>query len=352
MRKFKAFFIIPALTAFTLLHAQEDYEIAFKHYIEEMVLDGNISSVSRVACQNGNCRIDDLVVVMTDPESGVHSSLSATQFKVINVGNFMALENRELAIAEGEVREFGFDIKDIQVDGHNLLFDEQQMRKELGEKSPLLHYFKQHLNTPTDGSYRLILKKQNGDLKMQDNGKLTIGKFRLTEKIKYTIKGGLEKLESLSVENPVGMFSYIVINSVEIGLKNPKGFLRKLLYINYKEQMQKAVMNEERAKINAHYYLLDDKLHSETDFSEMLRVNARIRIKEEGQKDPDFNLSINPNRQFEKKVDAVLSGESEGVSIKINNPHGLSLSDFFIIFMGYAMQEEFVVKPDITITIQ
>ena len=351
MRKFKAFFIIYALIAFTLLHAQEDYEKAFKHQIEEMVLEGNISSVSRVACQNGNCRIDDLVVVLTDPESGVLSSLFAAQFKVINVGNFMALENR-VPIAEGEVREFGFEIKDIQVDGHNLLFDERRMSKELGEKSTLLRYFKQHLNTPTDGSYRLMLKKQSGDIKMQDSGKLTIGKFGLTEKINYTIKGGLEKLESLSAENPVGMFSYIVINSVEIGLKNPKGFLRKLLYVNYKEQMQKAVMKEERAQINARYYLFDDKLHSETEFGEILRVNARIRIKEQGLKDPDFNLFINPNRQFEKKADAILAGESEGVSVKINNPHGLSLSDFFIIFMGYAMQEEFAVKPDITITIQ
>ncbi|MBU1642085.1 hypothetical protein KKE54_01880, partial [bacterium] len=131
MRKYKAFFIIHALVAFTQLHAQEDYEKAFKHYIEEMVLDGNISSVSRVACQNGNCRIDGLAVVTTDPESGVLSSLSAAQFKVINVGNFMALENR-VTIAEGEVREFGFEIKDIQVDGHNLLFDAQRMSKELG----------------------------------------------------------------------------------------------------------------------------------------------------------------------------------------------------------------------------
>ena len=352
MRKFKAFFISHALITFTLLYAQENYETAFKHYIEEMVLDGNISSVSRVVCQNGNCRIDDLVVVLADPESGVLSSLSAAQFKVINVRNFMALENRELAIAEGEERKFGFEIKDIRVDGHNLLFDEQRMRKELGGKSLLLRYFQQHLNTPTDGSYRLILRKQSGDIKMQDSGRLTIGKFELTEKIKYTIKGGLEELERLSAENPVGMFSYIVINSVEIGLKNPKGFFRKLLYINYKEQMQKAAADEERAKINARYYLSDDKLHSETEFGEMLRVNARIRIKEQGQKDPDFNLFINTNRQFEKKIDAILSGESDGVSIKINNPHGLSLSDFFIIFMGYAMQDEFIVKPDIMITIQ
>jgi len=351
MRKYKAFFIVYALMAFTLLHAQKDPEKAFKHRIEEMVLDGNISSVSGVMCQNGNCRIDDLAVVMADPESGVLSTLFASQFKVINVGSFMALENR-VPIAEGEVREFGFEIKDIQVDGHNLLFDEQRMAKELGEKSPLLHYFKQHLNTPTDGSYRLILEKQRGDIKMQDSGKLTIGKFGLTEKTNYTIKGGFEKLESLSAENPVGMFSYIVINCIDIRLKNPKGFLRKLLYINYKEQMQKAALKEERTKINARYYLFDDKLHSETEFGEMLRVNARIRIKEEGKKDPDFNLFINPNRQFEKKVDAILVGESESVSVKINNPHGLSLSDFFIIFMGYAMQGEFVVKPDITMAIQ
>jgi hypothetical protein len=187
---------------------------------------------------------------------------------------------------------------------------------------------------------------------MHDSGKLTIGKFEFNEKIEYTIKGGVEKLESLSEENPVGMLSYIIINRIEIRLKNPKGFLRKLLYINYKQQMQTAALKEERTKINEHYFLLDDKLHSETEFGEMLRVNARIRIKELGQKDPDFNAILNPNRQFEKKADAILSGESESVSVTINNPHGLSLSDLLIIFMGYAIQDKFTVKPDITITIQ
>jgi hypothetical protein len=352
MPKLKALFVIALLLSFTLLEAQEAYEKEFKNIIEEMVRDGNISSVSGVACQKGDCRIDGLVVVTTDAESGVHSSFSAAQFKVKNAESFIAFKNKKSALKEGEERQFGFELKDVRVDGHNLLFDDRRMAQELGEKSAVYRYLKKHLDTPTDGSYMFKARSEGGDVKMDDSGRLSIGKFELAAMTKYTIKGGFEKLASLSQENPVGMLSYIVINSIDIKIKNPKGFLRKLLYVNYKDEMHKAALKEERARINESYNLLDDRVHSENEFGEMQRVNARIKIKELALKDPAFDAIINPDRQLEKKVDAILLGESESVSIIINNPHGLSLGDFFIIFIGYAMQEEFVVKPDITITVK
>ena len=46
------------------------------------------------------------------------------------------------------------------------------------------------------------------------------------------------------------------------------------------------------------------------------------------------------------------AGTSNSIDIKIENPLGLSLGDFFTVFMGYAMQQKLVVKPDIRITIK
>lgn len=84
----------------------------------------------------------------------------------------------------------------------------------------------------------------------------------------------------------------------------------------------------------------------------MMRANTRIKIKELAKKDPAFNEMLNVNQQFEKKIDAILAGTSQSIDVKIDNPLGLSLGDFFTIFMGYAMQQKLAVKPDITISIK
>ncbi|MCJ7765650.1 MAG: hypothetical protein MUP09_06890, partial [Thiovulaceae bacterium] len=94
MPKLKTLFAISLLLSFTLLEAQETYDREFRHIIEEMVHEGNISSVSKIACRQGNCRIDDLVVVTTDVESGVHSSLSVAQFNIVNVENFLEFNHK------------------------------------------------------------------------------------------------------------------------------------------------------------------------------------------------------------------------------------------------------------------
>ena len=244
------------------------------------------------------------------------------------------------------------ELSDIRIDGQNLLFDKPKMAEALGEKSELFLYFKKHLDRPSEGRYTLKVEKKSGNVKMEDSGALTTGAFEFGAKSKYTIKGGFEKLEALSQTNPMAVLSYIVVNSVEINIDNPKGFLRNLLYINYKEEIQKVKTKEERIAINDSFYLLGDTIHSQKEFSEMMRANARIKIKELAKKDPAFNALLNADGQLEKKVDAILAGTSKGIDIKIDNPLGLSLGDFFTVFMGYAMQQKLAVKPDITVTIK
>ncbi|MGB5965961.1 MAG: hypothetical protein WBF77_02765 [Sulfurimonadaceae bacterium] len=344
--------LIAFLISFISLNAQETYEKEFITLINEMVKDGNISSISKVECQKGDCRVDDLVVITTDAETGVLSTLSTALFEVKDVENFIEFKHRDGVLKEGEKRQFAMELSDIRIDGQNLLFDKPKMAKELGEKSELFLYFKKHLDRPSDGRYTLKIQKESGNIKMEDSGILTTGEFRFGIKSRYTIKGGFEKLEGLSQTNPMAVLSYVVINSIEININNPKGFLRNLLYINYKEEMQKAQTKEQRTAINDSFYLLDDTVYSNKEFTEMMRANTRIKIKELVKKDPAFNELLNVNQQFEKKVDAILAGTSKSIDIKIDNPLGLSLGDFFTVFMGYAMQQKLAVNPDITISIK
>ena len=334
------------------LNAQETYEKEFITLINEMVKDGNISSISKVECQKGDCRVDDLVVITTDAETGVLSTLSTALFEVKDVENFIEFKHRDGVLKEGEKRQFAMELSDIRIDGQNLLFDKPKMAKELGEKSELFLYFKKHLDRPSDGKYSLKVEKKSGNVNMEDSGTLTTGAFLFGAKSKYTIKGGFEKLEALSQTNPMAVLSYVVVNSIEINIDNPKGFLRNLLYINYKEEIQQAKTKEERIAINDSFYLLGDTVHTEKEFGEMMRANARIKIRELAKKDPAFNALLNADRQLEKKVDAILAGTSKSIDIKIDNPMGLSLGDFFTVFMGYAMQQKLAVKPDITVTIK
>ncbi|MEE8588314.1 MAG: hypothetical protein V3S80_03085 [Sulfurimonadaceae bacterium] len=352
MLKTKIVLLVTLLCSFTFLNAQEVYEKEFITLINEMVKDGNISSISNVGCQKGDCRVDDLVVITTDTETGVLSTLSTAVFKVKDVESFIEFKYRDGTLKEGEKRQFAIELHDIRVDGHNLLFDKPKMAQELGEKSELFLYFKKYLDRPSDGRYTLKVQKKSGNVIMEDSGILTTGEFRFGIKSRYTIKGGFEKLETLSQTNPMAVLSYVVINSIEINISNPKGFLRNLLYINYKEEIQKVKTKEERIAINNSFYLLDDTVHSQKEFGEMMRANTRIKIKELAKKDPAFNEMLNVNQQFEKKIDAILAGTSQSIDIKIDNPLGLSLGDFFTVFMGYAMQQKLAVKPDITISIK
>ena len=352
MFKRKLLLLVIPLLAFTLLNAQSSYEKEFITLVNEMVKDGNISSISKVGCQKGDCRVDDLVLITTDAETGLLSTLSTAVFKLKDVENFIEFKHRDGAMKEGEKRQFAIELGDIRLDGQNLLFDKPKMAQELGEKSELFLYFKKHLNAPTDGRYTLNVEKKSGNVIMQDSGKLTTGEFTFGVKSRYTIKGGFEKLEALSQTNPMAVLSYVVINSIEIHIDNPKGFLRNLLYINYKEEIQKVKTKEERMAINDSFYLLDDTIHSKKEFGEMMRANTRIKIKELAKKDPAFNEMLNKDQQFEKKIDAILAGTSQSIDIKIDNPLGLSVGDFFTIFMGYAMQQKLAIKPDITVTIK
>ncbi len=338
--------------SFTILHADAKHEKVFISLVNEMVKEGNISSISKVGCQNGDCRVDDLVVITTDPETGIHSTLSTAVFTLKDVTNFIEFKEKNSTLQEGEQRKFEIELSDIQEDGHNLLFDEPRLIETLGEKSELFLYFKKHLDAPTDGKYSLTVQKKSGNVVMRDKGTLTTGAFSFGVNSSYTLKGGFEKLEELSQTNPMAVLSYIVINSINIHIENPEGFLRNLLYINYKEEIEKVETKVERVAINESFYLSGDTVHSKKIFGETMRTNTQKKISELAKKDPSFNELLNADKQFEKKVDAVLAGTSNSIDIKIENPLGLSLGDFFTVFMGYAMQQKLVVKPDIRITIK
>ena len=336
----------------TLLNAQTKYEKEFISLVNTMVKDGNISSLSKVACSNGDCFINDLVIENVDEESGVKSLTSMDIFKVKDIKNYMTFKEGNGAMKEGEKRSFALELKDMKSDGHNLFFDKDEMKKELGEKSEVYRYFKKYLDGATDGAYELSMQKKNGDVFMHDKGNVSTGSFMFGMNNSYTIKGGFEKLEELSNTNPMGALSYIVINSIEIDIKNPKGFLRNLMYISYSSEMKDAATKEEKNAVNSAVLLSGSKVYSKEEFNKNIRANAQKRIKEMAAADPEFNKLLNVNGQLEKKVDAVLAGTSERIQIKIENKHALSLGDFFTIFMGYAMQQKLIAKPDITVTIK
>jgi len=349
---FKTRLLLLSLFWVTLLQAQDAYEKEFITLVNEKVKDGNISSISKVACQKGDCRIDDLVLINTDMETGEKSKTSIASFKLKEVKNFIEFKERRGVLKEGEKRQYSIALNDIQSDGHNLFFDKEKMALELGEKSELYRYFKKYLDTPSDAEYTMHLTKQKGNVVIKDSGTLSTGKFSFSLKSRYTIKGGFEKLDEISQTNPMAMLSYIVINSLEFTIDNPKGFLRNMLYLSYKESIDEAHSKEEKAMINSEYLLSGDKLHSKNEFTAMLQESSSKKLKALATEDPSFNELLNKNGQFEKKLDAVLAGKSSHIDIKIDNPRELSLGDFFTIFMGYAMQQKLAAKPDITLSIK
>ena len=340
------------LFSVSVLSAQTKYEKEFITLVKTMEKDGNITSLSKVGCIKGDCFITGLVVESVGEESGEKSLTSVELFKVKDVKNYITFKEGNGAMKEGEKRSFALELTDIKTDGHNYFFDKNKMKKEFGEKSEVYRYFKKYLDASTDGAYRLSMQKINSDVVMQDSGNLNTGSFLFGMNNRYTIKGGFEKLEELSNTNPMGALSYIVINSIAINIENPKGFLRNLLYITYESEMKEATSKEERVAVNSAVLLEGDTVHSKKEFHKMIRQNAKKRIQEMAANDPEFNKLLNVNGQLEKKVDAILAGTSKSILIKIENKHGLSLGDFFGIFMGYAMQQKLAAKPDITITIK
>jgi len=336
----------------SLLNAQTKYEKEFITLVKTMEKDGNITSLSKVGCNKGDCFINDLVIESMDEESGEKSQTSVDVFKVRDVKNYITFKEGNGVLKEGEKRSFALELKDIKNDGHNYFFDKEKMKKELGEKSEVYQYFKKYLDASTDGTYKLSMQKKSGDVLMHDKGDLSTGSFVFGMNNRYTIKGGFEKLEELSNTNPMGALSYIVINSIEINIKNPKGFLRNLMYITYTSEMKEATTNEEKSAVNSGVLLSGTKVYTNKEFNKNIRANAQKRIKEMAAKDPEFNKLLNVNGQLEKKVDAVLAGTSKSIQVKIENKHALSLGDFFGLFMGYAMQQKLAVKPDITVTIK
>lgn len=350
MLKFSVLLI--ALLSLTTLNAREAYEKEFIHLVNEKVKDGNITSVSNVDCKGGDCYVEGLVYDNVDMESGEKNTISIATFRLKSVKNFIDFKEGRGVLKEGATRQFALELSDIRSDGHNLFFDKEKMAIELGKKSELYSYFKKYLDTPTDGSYSLTIEKQKSNVLMHDKGKISTGTFAFTVKSSYTIKGGFEKLDEMSETNPMGMLSYIVINSIDIDIDNPKGFLKNLMYINYKEAMGVASSKEERIGINDSFLLSGEKVHSDKEFTGVIQKSSADKIKKMAQDDPSFNELLNKGGQFEKKLKAVLAGTSSHIRIKIANPNGLSLGDFFTIFMGYAMQQKMAVKPDITVSIK
>jgi len=340
------------ILSFTTLSAQTKYEKAFISLVKAKQDDGNITSVSKVACSKGDCVVKDLLVDRVDEESGEKSELSFKKVLIKDIATFMEFKERDGVLKEGEKRQFSVIFDDVESDGNNIFFDKKKMAKEFGKKSAIYVYYKRYLDAPTDGKYTLVIQKKKGNVKMHDSGALSTGKFVFGVQSRYMIKGGFEKLQEMSETNPMASLSLIVIESIEINIKNPKGFLRNYLYLSYKEQMSAAKSAEEKQAINTTFYLNGTALVKQKQFSEMVRTNAKMRLSKLAKQDPMFNKILNKNGQLEKKLDAVLAGTSSSIDIKIENPMGLSLGDFFTLFMSYAMQQKLVSDPNIKVSIK
>ena len=336
----------------SLLQAQSAAEKEFITIVNTMVKEGGIRSISKVTCGHGNCQVKDLVMVEQDPETGKKSTLSLAQFKVKEVDNFVAFKQRKGAMKEGSKEHFTIEAKDIKSDGHNLFFDKNEMEKEFGAKSEIYNYFKKHLDSATNGSYTLNMAKNKGDVKMNDNGRLSVGAFSFGIESKYTIKGGFEKVDELAAQNPMGLMAIVVVHNIHIHIQNPKGFLRNLSYMNYSSEMRQASSKEQKKIINTNLNLSGEKVYAKEAFVKQMRATAKQQLEAVVKKDPTFNNMLNKNNQLEKKIDAILSGSSKSIDININNAKNLSIGDFFTLVMGYAMQQKLATDPGVVITIK
>ena len=348
----KLLVVVLTLVSFTLLQAKSVYEKEFVSTVKALVKDGNITAISKVSCLKGDCFIDDLVVDSVDEESGEKNRLFVEKLTVKNVDSYYLFKNKNGTLKEGEKRQFSFSLDNILNNSHNLFFDQEKMGKEFGSKSEMFKYFKKYLDKPTNAHYTLNMQNSKGDVIMTDKGSLDGGAFKIALHNKYTIKEGFENLNKTIEANPMGAMAYVVINSIELVIDNPKGFLRNLMYITYKTDMAQALNAQQREAINAEYFLSGKTLHKRASFVKAIRKSAKDQLHIQAQKDPTFNDWINHDQQLEKKVDAILAGESTRISISIQNPHSLSLGDLFTIVMGYTMQQRLAAKPDIKVTIK
>ncbi len=348
---FKITLAVTTLLVCTLLSAQEVYEKEFTALVAAKVKDGNISKVSKVSCQKGDCRLENVLLNSLDDKGESHET-SIELIKLHNVKDFIEFKDGNGTLKNGESRSFAVALTDIKTDGHNLFFDKNEVSKEFGKKSAQYKYLKAHLDTNTDGQYSLTLKKEGKDVVIKDKGALSTGEFTFAINSQYTIKEGFEKLNEVMDTNPMGAMSYIVINSINIKIDNPKGFLKNLIYISYKGEMKKAKSDMERSQINAEFTLDGAKIHSEKSFVKAMLAKNQASLTALKQQDPMFDKIVNKNGQFEKKLQAVLAGESRHIYIKIENKKGLSLGDFITLFMGYAMQQRLTMDPEVSVSIK
>ena len=215
MSKRKIVLLVISLFSFTLLNAGSSYEKEFITLVKEMVKDGNISSVSKVDCHKGDCRVDDLVLITTDTETGLLSTLSTVVFEVKDVENFIEFKHRDGMMQDGDKRQFAIELSDIRLDGQNLLFDKPKMTQELGDKSELFLYFKKYLDTPTDGKYTLSVETKRGNVIIRDSGQRTTGEFMFGVKRRYTMKGGRQNHGVHCKINHMADMTYIILSILD-----------------------------------------------------------------------------------------------------------------------------------------
>ena len=340
------------LIAVVSLQAQTTYEKEFLQLVEEKIKDGNISSVSKVSCTKGDCFVKDLVLTNTDMETQKKSKLEIASLKLYNVKAFLEFKQGNSDLKKDEGRHFSIALKDIREDGHNLFFEKKEMAEAFGRKSEQYRYFQKYLDTPSDADYLVTLKNEGKDTVIKDEGSLRTGKISISFKTRYTIKEGLKKLQESAEQNSMGMLAFIVINNIDIKIENPKGFLKNLIYINYKSDMSKVKGDEAHQSVNTSYGLLGSKVYTQKELTTSLLKQMHSTITETSKKDLVFDALLNKNNQLEKKLEAILKGTSRHVYIKIENPKSMSLADFFTLFMGYAMQQKLIMDPGLKVSIK
>jgi len=334
------------------LQAETAYEKTFLQLVDEKVKEGNISSVSKVSCAKGDCLIEYMVLLNTDAETQEKSKVEIASLKLYNVKAFLEFKQGNSDLKKGEQRHFSIALKNIREDGHNLFFNKKEMAEAFGKKSEQYRYFQKYLDTPSDADYALTLKNEGKATVIKDEGSLRTGEFSLSFKTQYTIKEGLKKLEARAQENPMGILAFIVINDIDIKIENPKGFLKNLIYINYKSDISKVKTDEAYQSVNSSYGLSGSKVYTQKELTASLLKQMHATIAETGKKDLIFDALLNKNDQLEKKLEAILKGTSSHIYIKIENPKSLSLADFFTLFMGYAMQQKLTMDPGLKVSIK
>lgn len=345
---FMVLFLFSTLLVAATLH----YDQEFKRIIDEMVVSGDISSIGKIECAKGDCSVSDLTTVMADEESGLFSTLSIKKFSLQNVEGFLSSKEEEHFLKEGEEQHFGIIAEDIQEDGHSLLFNEEKMQKLYTKESATYKYFKKHFDAPTNLHYSADMHKRKGNDHIQDAAAIEVGAFTFGLKGKYTILGGLEVFNSVDEENYLGVLSAIVINEIDFKIKNPKGFLRQLIYINYKEKMVDANGSASRQTINESYYLEGDQSHTQEALINALQKNLKQVMAEMDKSETPMISILNHDQQLSRKLDAILAGSSQSLQIKIENKKGRSLADMMTLYMGYSMQGKLLSDPEIKITIR